>query len=323
MTGVEMKILQTLFVALSLGATAVAAEGTLVVNAPEAAGPFENDQTLAIHGASIAKGQLAIFTTTMTFTVPTEDPVYSDVVQAGDKLVIAPSKDGTLWVANNGQWTITSVKITEANPKVKLVAQIKQSATANNRLDFDIYLNDATEPITITAPSEGLSFESLIFEGEGAAEKIAFALAPVTIVPGDEAAAQDATLVSKYVDWLNESTKGGALANDATDGAKMDAFAMNSGANPSLEIVDIDILSNPKTITIKGFYEGASGATTIDWSELNGTLYLTYCETLSGTPEVTEIDFTIDATGCAVVEIPAEAVFMKATVALRKPPAEL
>jgi hypothetical protein len=122
---------------------------------------------------------------------------------------------------------------------------------------------------------------------------------------------------------LNESTKGGALANDATDGAKMDAFAMNSGANPSLEIVDIDILSNPKTITIKGFYEGTSGATAIDWSKLNGTLYLTYCETLSGKPEVTEINFTIDATGCAVVKIPAEAVFMKATVALRKPPAEL
>ncbi|MDO5462430.1 MAG: hypothetical protein Q4F99_02955 [bacterium] len=318
-----MKTSLALLSALLLTATTFAAD--LTVNASPTTETLTDEATLGIP-ASIGSGQIGIFTTQMTFTVPSTTPDYDDTVDADDKLVIVPDKDGQLLIANNdGKWKNTGVTITAGEP-VNLTAHVKVASNDTKRLAFDVYINNATKPISVTAPSEGLSFSSLNFEGEGSATAIALSIAPTAIVPGDETTPQNTELVNNYVKWLNESTKGGATA--AED--KADAFAMNVGGKPKLEITAIDVTN--KTITVKGSC-GETGDANL--GDIYGTLYITYAETLSDKATTIAVDFPIDGdenkidtknkidNGIAIVEIPDGAKFVKATVSLTEPEAKL
>lgn len=319
-----MKASLMLLSALFLGATVAVAEEALVVNAGPTTSTIINSATLTVTNGTVSEGQLALFSSTTTFTIPSEDPDYATVMATAEsnKLVIVPDAKGELLIADGarGDWVKTGVTIEENKPTT-ITAHIKVNGKT---LVFDVFINGAETPISILAPSEGLTLNALSFEGEGSATGLSLALAPKNILPatGDDKL-QDPALVNNYVAWVNEADKGGAIVNDASlsDADKSDAFAMNAGPKPTLMITMINIID--KTITVKGFYEKQTSAVPVDLSQINGTLYLTYASTLTGEVTVDAIDFTTQADGSAIIPMPEGAVFIKATVALTEPEATL
>jgi hypothetical protein len=272
-----------------------------------------NETTFSITNGTVSTTSVAVFTTTMYFTIPSENPNYADF--ASEKLVIVPDTTGQLLIANGktGTWLETGIKIVEGPPTTISA----RAVTSGDKMTFTVSIGEKT--FEIDAPSNGATFTNLTFEGEGTAEGIALSIAPKAFVSGNASTSSDASFVQNYTTWLNDADKGGsdALKNVSED-EMADAFAMNTGAKPKLEITSID--SENKTITVKGSYgEGVVA----DLDKINGTLFITYAEGLSGEATVKAVDFTTDNQGVATVELPGGAKFVKATVAMKEPEKKL
>lgn len=318
-----MKTSLALLSALLLTATTFAANLTVNAATPTTE-TLTDDATLAITDASIGSGQMGVFTTQMTFTLPSTTPTYEEVIKKGGKLIIVPSAAGELLIADSTTKKLKSTNLSLGTSQtIQILALVKK--VGDNQLGFDVYMSEDfgekgienLTPTSVTAPSEGLSFSSLNFEGEGSATEIALSIAPTAIVPGDDTTNQDPDDVLSYVDWVNNAGKEYATSETASDADKADAFAMNVGGKPKLEITAIDVAK--KTITVKGSY-GENG--TANLGDIHGTLYITYAETLSGKATTTTENIKI-TDGIATVKIPDDAKFVKATVSLTKPEAKL
>ena len=190
----------------------------------------------------------------------------------------------------------------------------------DGELAFDVTIDDKT--VTVAPTAGGTEFSTLAFEGEGSVTKVAVAAVPTAIIPptSGKGGTQDSGLVSKYVTWLNTADKGGAMQG-ASEAERSDAFAMNVGGMPKLEVVAIDPNSGDHgTITIKGSYTtSADTEQTADLGDINGKIYVTYSKTLDGTAQTAEATVALQDGETATINLPEGAVFVKARVALAQP----
>ncbi len=268
------------------------------------AAPYVNAKTETIVGATIASDVALVITADLTFTCPTESPTYDTF--ANDKLAIVPDVDGTLLIADGKTKTLVNsgVSITNEEP----VALRAEGTLHGDTLQFKVALNHHVT--TVTSPLSGNQLTQLCLEGEGETDALLLALVPTAI-------AQSTTslpLVERYVEWLN--TTGNALAN-ASEEEKTDAFVMNTGGTPKLEITAID--PEMHTITVRGSSTLGTTETEANLANINGTLYITYAETLNETPQTQAVDVSTANGGEIVVKFPETTRFIKARVALSEP----
>lgn len=287
----------------------------LTVNAPATTTPVENGVDYTLSGpVDVAAGMTVLLDADMTFTLPSEDP---EAPSGEDKISIMPNKAGEILVSDGNAWAKSGVTVADNETKhVKIVTVQKEGALA-----FDVTIEGMDTPITVAPTAGGTEFSTLAFEGEGEVNGVAVAAVPTAIIPSasGEGGTQDAGLVSKYVTWLNSADKGGAMQG-ASETELSDAFAMNVGGTPKLEVVAIDPNAGEHgTITIKGSYTRNETEQAADLGAINGTIYVTYSETLDGTATTAEAAVTIEDGETATINLPEGAVFVKARVALTQP----
>lgn len=282
----------------------------LTVNAPATTTPVENGVDYTLSGpVDVAAGMTVLLDADMTFTLPSEDP---EAPSGEDKISIMPNKAGEILVSDGNAWAKSGVTVADNETKhVKIVTVQKEGALA-----FDVTIEGMDTPITVAPTAGGTEFSTLAFEGEGAVNGVAVAAVPTGILPPSADGAQDASLVGKYVTWLNDSDKGGAMKG-ATETEISDAFAMNVGGTPSLAITDIDV--SARTITVAGSYAKGEGEEAVDMGAINGTIYLTYASELGGQAKTAKAEVSVQHDKTAVVNLPDGAVFVKARVALTPP----
>lgn len=341
--------LSLLFVAAGV---AVAAE--VLPNKPYD-GPIKcegSETSLTISGSpSIQAGTTLLLTAKMTFTLPTESPAYDDEVRAS-KLAITADTDGTILVADGttSAWVPSGYTVADGG-SVMMRAEGKLNAESNNaesnndesKLVFTVTFspvaaaNSAVDPaavktVEVVSPASAslatteTKLNKFVFSGEGETSALTLGLVDMAILPpaaGGTTQGQDPELVEKYVAWLNDEAKGGALAANATPGEKQNAFAMNAGGTPSLTITAIDPTAG--TITVKGSYttdpEGKI-ETPVDLKTINGVLTIASRESLGGTETIQTVNVTAAADGKAVVvSLPEGARFVKAAVSVNPPAA--
>lgn len=298
---------------------------TLTVNASPTETAQKDDHTFTFEGpesVEVAGGMAVLLDATMTFTLPSEE---LEAPSAEDKISIAVTPSGNIVVSNGTAWEETGVTVEEGgSAKVRIVAAQKESG-----LTFDVCVGEMEQPLTVAASVQGTSFSELAFEGEGSVTGVAVAAVPTGILPPSADGAQDASLVGKYVTWLNDSDKGGAM-KDATETEISDAFAMNVGGKPSLTITAITPPEGDDTfgsITVKGSYVPVSANGTALQAEakpapldkINGTLYVTYASKLGGKATTEAVEISAGDGETKTVTLPEGAVFVKARVALTKP----
>lgn len=294
---------------------------TLTVNKP-LTDTLTEAQTIQIEGNSqIAEEAIALFKTSLTFTLPSETPVYDDF--KSEILVITADTDGTILIADGktSNWIKTKTKVTEADK----VAVKAKGYLSNGVLTFDVTLND-TETVTITSPNTSLNALSEIeLCGEGVANGLSLAIVDTAIIPPTtEDKLQDDQLIASYVKWLNEATKGGAMPENATEEEISNAFAMNVGGTPSLQIAAVDPNADETgTVTLQGFTtDEKTNTSSVQLADRNGTIYLVYSETLNGGVSVSAVpDKDIQSTddGKLIVKLPEGARFVKAAISLKEP----
>lgn len=297
---------------------------TLTVNASPTETAQEDDHTFTFEGpesVEVADGMAVLLDATMTFTLPSEE---LEAPSAEDKISIAVTPGGMIVVSNGTKWEETGVTVGENGAKaVKIVAAQKAGA-----LTFDVRVGEMEQPLTVAASGDGTSFSELAFEGDGSVTGVAVAAVPTGILPPSADGAQDASLVGKYVTWLNAPDKGGAM-KDATESEISDAFAMNVGGKPSLTITAITPPEGDKSgsITVAGSYVPVSADGTALQAEaesapldaINGTLYVTYASELGGTATTKAVEISAGDGKTKTIELPEGAIFAKARVALTKP----
>lgn len=297
---------------------------TLTVNASPTETAQKDDHTFTFEGpesVEVAGGMAVLLDATMTFTLPSEE---LEAPSAEDKISIAVTPSGNIVVSNGTAWEETGVTVEEGgSAKVRIVAAQKESG-----LTFDVCVGEMEQPLTVAASGQGTSFSELAFEGEGSVTGVAVAAVPTGILPPSADGAQDASLVGKYVTWLNDSDKGGAMKG-ATETEISDAFAMNVGGKPSLTITAITPPEGDKSgsITVAGSYVPVSADGTAVQAEaqpaplnvINGTLYITYASELGGKATTQEVEITAGDGETKTVTLPKGAVFVKARVALTPP----
>lgn len=306
-----------------LVAGATASHGLTVNTTDETV--YSDAQSLSIEGASVDTGSTFKLKATMTFTLPTSDPSYSDVASTDDKLVIVADASGNLLIADGSDSSLkdSGVDVAEGD---SVTVEATGSYTAADTLTFSVTLTNGTSTSTtsVTAPNTTTTLSTLAFEGEGTATNLLIAVAPQGILPSSTGSdgAQDSALVDKYVEW-STGTGASVVADSTTsDSDKSNAFAMNAGGTPSLTITDIDPTAG--TITVVGSYTASdSTETTVDLGTINGTLYITYSDSLSGTATTAEATISVNDGEAATVTLPETAKFVKATVALTTPDATL
>lgn len=285
----------------------------LVVNAPATTEPLEDAQELSISPVSVEGGMTVLLDATMTFTLPSEE---LEAPSAEDKISIAVDKDGNVVVSNGSTWKKSGVTVKDNESRHVKIATVQ----GGDRLSFDVTINGMSEPLRVAASGTGTSFGTLAFEGDGSVTGLAVAAVPTAILPAPEGGTQDAELVSDYVTWLNDADKGGAMPEGSSETELSDAFAMNVGGTPKLEVVAIDPNAGEHgTITIKGSYTRNETEQAADLGAINGTIYVTYSETLDGTATTAEAAVTIEDGETATINLPEGAVFVKARVALTPP----
>lgn len=287
----------------------------LVVNAPATTTAEENSVAYTLsEKVNVATGMTVLLDADMTFTLPSEDP---EAPSGEDKISIMPNKAGEILVSDGNAWAKSGVTVADNGTKhVKIVTVQKDGALA-----FDVTIEGMEKPLTVAPTAGETEFSTLAFEGEGEVNGVAVAAVPTAIIPSasGEGGTQDAGLVSKYVTWLNSADKGGAMQG-ASETELSDAFAMNVGGTPKLEVVAIDPNAGEHgTITIKGSYTRNETEQAADLGAINGTIYVTYSETLDGTATTAEAAVTIEDGETATINLPEGAVFVKARVALTQP----
>lgn len=313
--------LSLLFVAAGV---AVAAE--VIPNKPYD-GPIkcEGSETLAINGwpLSIQEGTTLLLTAQMTFTLPTESPAYDEEVRAS-KLAITARTDGTILVADGktGDWVSSGYTVTDggsvmmrAEGKLKagkwaFKVTFSPIAAANSAVD-----PAAVKTVSVVSPASATTLSGFTFTGEGETSALTLGLVDMAILPPAADKAQDPALVEKYVAWLNDEAKGGALAADAKDAEKQDAFAMNVGGTPSLAIAAID--PETRKISVVGSYAAADGVQKpVDLAKINGVLTISSQEELGGEAVVQRVDVAAGAGETVTVTFPEKARFVKAAVSV-------
>lgn len=281
----------------------------LTVNAPATTTPVENGVDYTLSGpVDVAAGMTVLLDADMTFTLPSEDP---EAPSGEDKISIMPNKAGEILVSDGNAWAKSGVTVKDYESKHVKIATVQK----DGKFAFDVTIDDKT--VTVAPTADGTEFSTLAFEGEGSVTNVAVAAVPTAILPAPEGGSQDAALVSKYVTWLNDADKGGAMPEGASDGDLSDAFAMNVGGTPSLAITDIDV--SARTITVAGSYAKGEGEEAVDMGAINGTIYLTYASELGGQAKTAKAEVSVQHDKTAVVNLPDGAVFVKARVALTPP----
>ena len=321
--------LSLLFVAAGV---AVAAE--VLPNKPYD-GPIkcEGSETtsLTISGSpSIQAGTTLLLTAQMTFTLPTEKPAYDDEVRAS-KLAITADPDGTLLVAdgNTSDWVRSGYTVADGgsvmmraegklNDESKLVFTVTFSpvAAANSAVDpAAVKTVEVVSPASVSLAATETKLNKFVFSGEGETSALTLGLVDMAILPPAADKAQDPALVEKYVAWLNDEAKGGALAADAKDAEKQGAFAMNVGGTPSLAIAAID--PETRKISVVGSYAAADGVQKpVDLAKINGVLTISSQEELGGEAVVQRVDVAAGAGETVTVTFPEKARFVKAAVSV-------
>lgn len=273
-------------------------------------------QVVTIAGKpSVRSGAVSVLTANVLFTIPTETPAYEDV--EGEKLALAVDKDGTVLIANGEtkSWVTTAVKTNEKDP-IAVYAEGRLSDAG--ALVFTVKLNNGTA-YEVTSPVSGGDLNFVETVGEGEVSALSLALVDTAIIPGDADAKQDPALVQKYVTWLNDAAKGGAMPDAASAEQLADAFAMNTGGMPALDIVAIDPVK--RNVTLKGSTTTNAGTMDVSLVSIYGRIYLSWTDTLNGQVTVSEVkNITINNDASEiVVDFPEGAKFIKAAVSLEPP----
>lgn len=286
----------------------------LTVNKP-LEGALTDAQLVPIAGkTTVAEGAVSVLTATVLFTIPSETPAYEDA--ANEKLALAVNSEGSILIANGKtqSWTVTSVKTNEKDP----IAVYAEGRLINGALVFTVKLNNGTA-YEVTSPVSGSDLNYVETVGDGEVSALSLALVDTTIIPGDADAKQDPALVQKYVTWLNDAAKGGAMSDTASAEQLADAFAMNVGGMPALDIVAVDPVTG--TVTLKGSSTVGSTTNTVSLKAINGKIYLSWSESLSGEVTVSEASIISGDANEITVQLPNAARFVKAAVALEAPEA--
>lgn len=313
----------TLLCGILFAMTAFCAETstTITVNEPFK-GTLTNSQTVTVKSSpTISAGSVVTVKTQVSFTIPDETPAYDDVKD--EKLALAADTDGSILVADGDGWYKTSVTVEDGKP----VSVAAEGYLKDGKLTFDVKLNDG-ETVTVVAPATGDKLTAVELVGEGAVNGITLALVDTSIIPaaggtGDGATGrQDPALIEKYIAWLNDAAKGGAMAEGADAATMANAFAMNTTGKPSLTITAVD--PEKGTITVKGETTLSEGAdpTAVQLGTINGKLYLLSAESLTAKPTLTEVDVKVADGDTITLQLPEGARFNKVTVDLVEPAAE-
>ena len=315
--------LSLLFVAAGV---AVAAE--VIPNKPYD-GPIKCEgskiTSLTISGSpSIQEKTTLLLTAQMTFTLPTEKPAYDDEVRAS-KLAITADTDGTLLVADGftGAWVSSGYTVADGG---SVMMRAEGNLNAESKWAFKVTFspiaaaNSAVDPaavktVSVVSPASATTLSGFTFTGEGETSALTLGLVDMAILPPAADKAQDPALVEKYVAWLNDEAKGGALAANAKDAEKQDAFAMNVGGTPSLAIAAID--PETRKISVVGSYAAADGVQKpVDLAKINGVLTISSQEELGGEAVVQRVDVAAGAGETVTVTFPEKARFVKAAVSV-------
>ena len=287
----------------------------LTVNKP-LEGSLTDAQLVSIAGKpTVAEGAVSVLTANVLFTIPSETPAYEDA--ANEKLALAVNSEGYILIAN-GQtksWTVTSVKTNEKDP---IAVYAEGRLNDDGALVFTVKLNNGTA-YEVTSPVSGGDLNYVETVGDGEVSALSLALVDTTIIPGGADAKQDPALVQKYVSWLNDATKGGTMSDAASAEQLADAFAMNVGGMPALDIVAVDPVAG--TVTLKGSSTVGTTTNTVSLQAINGKIYLSWSESLSGEVTVSEATIVGGDANEITVQLPDAARFVKAAVALEAPEA--
>lgn len=296
---------------------------TITVNKPFE-GTLVDSQTVTVSSSStISNGSVVTVKTQVSFTIPDETPVYTDV--ANEKLALAADTDGSILVADGKTQTWIKTQVVAEDGKAVSVAA--EGYMKDGKLTFDVKLNDG-ETVTVVAPATGDKLTAVELVGEGSVNGITLALVDTSIIPaaggtGDGATnRQDPALIEKYIAWLNDAAKGGAMAEGADAATMANAFAMNTAGKPSLTITAVD--PEAGTITVKGETTLSEDAdpTAVQLGTINGKLYLLSAESLTAKPTLTEVDVKVADGDTITLQLPKGARFNKVTVDLVEPAAE-
>lgn len=312
-----MRTIPILFALLAAMPLCAQQEATLQVNAAPTTEALTEATVKVAKTVASATGETAVLDALMTFSRPTE-PLTAP--SAEDKLTLAVDADGTIRVSNGTDWIATGATV----PETGATFQVKVTTIAGaDGLTFQVKVGDC-EPVSVASTVAGLGVSELLFDGEGSVTQLAMAAVGTTILPPSEDG-QSPELVEKYAEWERTPEKGGAMGS-ASDTEKADAFAMNVGGKPTLTVTAIEPQTDGSVkITVKGAYTKGDVEEEAPLAAINGKLYVTYSETLGGTPKVEEV--AVSAADGATVEItvPAEkkARFLKASVSLVTPEATL
>lgn len=313
-----------LFAALCLALPLCAAE--LAVNAPATTDTLKDDNTLTLDkSVEVKAGGTVLFSAKLTMTLPSDSIEQSE--QAGDKLVVTADADGFVRVYAGGKWYQAQGLTVKENDTLEVSVEAKGGQDAVKYV-VTLKKDDVSSTVETDKVSGLPAFNTVVLAGEGEATGLAVAAVSTGILPPPKDGSQDAELVGKFVDWQNDSDKGGAMKN-ATETEISDAFAMNVGGKPSLTITDITPPEGdtPGSITVAGSYVPVSADGTALQAEaepaplnaINGTLYITYASELGGTATTVEEKISAGDGETKTITLPPGAIFVKARVALTEP----
>ena len=297
---------------------ALCAETTITVNNP-LTDKLTDAQTITVNQSpTITEDAVLVVKTKISFTIPDESPAYADVT--AEKLALAVDTNGTVLIADGAtqKWVASDVVVTEDDTvDVEAKGYLK-----DNKLTFDVKLNDE-DPITVTAPATTTSLSAVELVGEGSVDGITLALVDTAVLPGggngEGAPALDNALVQAYMTWVTKVLQGKMPGAALPEGVNPeDAFVMNVAGKPELKIEHVDPVNG--TITLVGKSTTGDNTTTVSLENINGEIYISWTESLSGEVTVTEASVKERSTEKFILNWPApEARFIKAAVSREAP----
>lgn len=297
---------------------ALCAETTITVNNP-LTGTLTDAQTITVNQSpTITEDAVLVVKTKINFTIPDESPAYADVT--AEKLALAVDTDGTVLIADGAtqKWVPSKVIVTEDDTvEVEAKGYLK-----DNKLTFDVKLNNA-DPITVTAPATTTSLSAVELVGEGSVDGITLALVDTAVLPGggngEGAPALDSDLVQAYMKWVTDVLQGKMPGVALPEGVNPeDAFVMNVAGKPELKIEHVDPVNG--TITLVGKSSVGDNTTTVSLENINGKIYISWTESLSGDVTVTEASVKERSTEKFILNWPNDkARFIKAAVSREAP----
>ena len=297
---------------------ALCAETTITVNNP-LTGTLTDAQTITVNQSpTITEDAVLVVKTKITFTIPDESPAYADVT--AEKLALAVDTDGTVLIADGAtqKWVTSNVVVTEDDSvEVEAKGYLK-----DNKLTFDVKLNNE-DPITVTAPATTTSLSAVELVGEGSVDGITLALVDTAVLPGggngEGAPVLDSNFVQAYMTWVTNVLQGKMPGAALPEGVNPeDAFVMNVAGKPELKIEHVDPVNG--TITLVGKSSVGDNTTTVSLENINGKIYISWTESLSGDVTVTEASVKERSTEKFILNWPNDkARFIKAAVSREAP----